>query len=404
MKDWLALVRKSESATEFNVQEGNFSALEIRQSSNDPSFSYFYDTEGRRLITDFVLHNGPQVATLCTVTLIRNGNSHSPRLKFWKKDKNKAKKMPVEYEVNPKPPLHAIKALVDVRDGHENLWTLINFLQTCKDVKVPESTFRIVGDDSAHLADLLSGSDKDILIEAVRTALGGRLSQDDINLIADRKGQLERFNKLLTSDEFFTQETARLGKSRVEDVWQAFFEENTWIFGYGLNLVACRSYDDKKLEKITTGASLFGGAGKRSDAVLRTRGAVSSLLFCEIKKHDTKLLAPRQYREPDVYQPSGELVGAVAQVQKTADKALRHIGEYLHRHRESDGTPASFEIATIRPRQVVVVGKLDEFEMGGAFNSEKVASFEFFRRSVSDTEIITFDELYERARFIVGDE
>ncbi|MER6827448.1 Shedu anti-phage system protein SduA domain-containing protein [Streptosporangium sp. NPDC000563] len=99
-----------------------------------------------------------------------------------------------------------------------------------------------------------------------------------------------------------------------------FFEDNPWIFGYGLNLIACESYDDQKLQQLTTGASKFGGAGKRTDGLLRTRGIVSSLLFCEIKRHDTPLLVANQYRKPDVYAPSYEVVGAVSQVQKKLPK------------------------------------------------------------------------------------
>lgn len=168
-------------------------------------------------------------------------------------------------------------------------------------------------------------------------------------------------------------------------------------------MIPCDSYDEAKLEQITTGASLFGGAGKRSDAVLRMRGAVSSLLFCEIKRHDTSLLAATPYRAPDVYRASNDVVGAVSQVQKTADRAVRDIGAFVRRHYEADGTPADFEVTTVRPRQVVVVGQSTELEVGGSLYPEKVSSFEQYRRSVLDAEIVTCDELYERARFIVGE-
>jgi hypothetical protein len=34
---------------------------------------------------------------------------------------------------------------------------------------------------------------------------------------------------------------------------------------------------------------------------------------------------------------------------------------------------------------------------------EMLSSFELYRKSNTDIEIITFDELYERAKYIVGD-
>jgi hypothetical protein len=50
---------------------------------------------------------------------------------------------------------------------------------------------------------------------------------------------------------------------------------------------------------------------------------------------------------------------------------------------------------------VVVIGKLDQFDDGFGVNPEKLETFELFRTSLTDTEIMTYDELYQRARFIV---
>ncbi len=400
MSDWIE-VYGSGSDTEFVIGVGDFSNLEIRQSPSNDRFYYFYDANDRRLITDFKLHEGPRVATLCTVTLIYSGDKYTPRLKFWKK--NKLTNSPGEYQIVDEPRAHVIKASVDVRDGNENFWELVNFLQGFQDISVPSAAFKMISADAAELADLFRTTDKTALLQALRTALGENLTQADLNLIADRRGALDQFRSLLYDDNFFETEKARLERNSAEAVWQDFFENNQWIFGYGLSLIPCEKYDDAKLEQITTGASLFGGAGKRSDAVLRMRGAVSSLLFCEIKRHDTALLAATPYRAPDVYRPSNEVVGAVSQVQKTADKAVRDIGAYVRRHYEADGTPADFEVTTVHPRQIVVVGNSAEFEVSGSLNPEKVSSFEHYRRSVLHTEIITFDELYERARFIVGE-
>lgn len=58
-------------------------------------------------------------------------------------------------------------------------------------------------------------------------------------------------------------------------------------------------------------------------------------------------------------------------------------------------------MSTIAPRQVVIVGHLSELAPDGAINVEKMTSFELFRRSQLGIEILTFDEVLERARFIV---
>ncbi|MGV9248749.1 Shedu anti-phage system protein SduA domain-containing protein [Streptomyces sp. NPDC003710] len=383
--------------TEFDVTTQDFSDLEIRGQG----LPYFYDTRRSRLITDFLLDDRPRVATLCNVTLVNKDGVLSPRIKLWKKDKTKVAKTAAMEAIPGTEAPQMVKALVDTSDAHESFWKVIRFLQSCVGLDIPESSLRLVVGDEAELARLLADQDRTTLLEAVRTAVGGALTEEDIRLISNRKAQLQRFRSLLNDPEFFEQERGQVAGP--EAVWQGFFEENPWIFGYGLTLVACGPIDEGKLERITTGANIFAGAGKRSDAVMRSRGFISSLLFCEIKTHLTSLLASAPYRVPDVYQVSKDVVGAVAQVQKTAYKAQQLVSGQLHRHFRDDGAPTGIEVSTVRPRQVLVIGSLSELTDGGAANPEKITSFEQYRRSIQDVEVITFDELYERACFIVED-
>src|SRR5690606_22497214 len=53
------------------------------------------------------------------------------------------------------------------------------------------------------------------------------------------------------------------------------------------------------------------------------------------------------------------------------------------------------------PKAFIVVGSLREFLREAEVSKPKFGSFELFRRNLSNPEIITFDELYERARHIV---
>lgn len=396
---WLEQRRAGD--TEFNVEADDFSKLKIR--TKDEKFHYFYDTAHGRLITDFIIDDSLQVATMCSVTLIKKDDGYSPRLRFWKKDKSKVGKQILDIEIPDNNDTRVIKASVNTVEAYRNFWKLIDFLQSFKGMTLPRNEFRVVSASSAQLAEQLRGQDRSAVLTAVSTFLQGSITQADIHLLANRRGQLTYFKRLLDDEDFFAAECARLNATGREKVWQTFFEENPWIFGYGLNLIACESFDDKKLERITTGSSLFRGAGKRSDAILRSRGAISSLLFCEIKTHETPLLESVPYRAPDVYQVSSELSGAVSQVQKTADKALRGVSDYVRSHYESDGTPTGIEFSTVRPKQVVVIGNLEQVVASERVNPEQLSSFELYRKGITDVEIITFDELYQRARFIVED-
>jgi len=98
--------------------------------------------------------------------------------------------------------------------------------------------------------------------------------------------------------------------------------------------------------------------------------------------------------------PSRDLVAAVAQVQKTVDRAEQNIGSRLD-VTDSSGNPTGENAFLIRPRSIVVIGNLEEFRTDYGINEPKYKSFELFRRQLVAPEILTFDELRTRALFIV---
>lgn len=55
------------------------------------------------------------------------------------------------------------------------------------------------------------------------------------------------------------------------------------------------------------------------------------------------------------------------------------------------------KLLTIQPSAIVVIGRLAEV----APDETKASTFELFRKSLHGTEVLTFDELFERAKFIV---
>jgi hypothetical protein len=237
----------------------------------------------------------------------------------------------------------------------------------------------------------------DLVAELLRNEISAR----DVAELGHRRAQLAEFGKLLKDSAYVERIRATLGgNKRVEDVWQAFFERNSWIFGYGLNYFFNSSLEGKRLEQLVRGHDV-AGSGKRVDALLRTRGIVSSLSFGEIKTHTTELMkkVTRAYRA-ECWQVSDELSGGIAQVQKTVQLALENIGSRLELTDEQ-GDPTGEQLHLYQPKAFLVIGSLAEFQSSQGLNRAKYSSFELFRRSVTNPEIITFDELYERARFIV---
>ncbi|MEV6952058.1 hypothetical protein [Streptomyces sp. NPDC051183] len=104
-------LRLSFSTTEFDVTRRDFTDLEIRGSQDNNAFHYLYDTRASRMVTDFVLDDRPQVATLCNVTIIKKGDTFTPRIKFWKKDKKKAGEVSTTQTMPDTGTSRAVKAL-----------------------------------------------------------------------------------------------------------------------------------------------------------------------------------------------------------------------------------------------------------------------------------------------------
>ena len=178
-----------------------------------------------------------------------------------------------------------------------------------------------------------------------------------------------------------------------------FFEKNPWIFGYGLDYIYTSNLDDKRLEQVVHGYQV-SQHGKRVDALLKTRAFISTLCFVEIKTHRTQLLHNIPYRS-GCWAPSNELTGAIAQIQGTISYAQESIFGKLTLT-DQNGFPTKEDVFNFRPRAFIVIGNLEQFNGEYGINQEHIRSFELYRQNIFQPEIITFDELYERAKYIIA--
>lgn len=69
--------------------------------------------------------------------------------------------------------------------------------------------------------------------------------------------------------------------------------------------------------------------------------------------------------------------------------------------KDKDGNPTGETIYNFTPKSYLVIGHQGEFATGKGINEDKYSSFQIYRESLKCPEIITYDELYERAKFIV---
>ena len=112
---------------------------------------------------------------------------------------------------------------------------LLSFIKTCE-------TMIFVDEDGGRLSDraqVQSSFDRrqiaKVLIEdpgLLNAVLETNVKAQEIYSLALRKKALAYFRRMLDDEDF--RESEKLAfHGRMEDAWQAFFERNTWIFGYG---------------------------------------------------------------------------------------------------------------------------------------------------------------------------
>ena len=130
-----------------------------------------------------------------------------------------------------------------------------------------------------------------------------------------------------------------------------------------------------------------------SEHATTTPDTVPSETAAEVKTPGAELVQSAGYRN-GVHAAGKDVQGGVSQLQVNirtweVDGSQREA----NRHLEDDG------VFTVAPRGILVVGNLASLDSRAKRNS-----FELFRRNLHNPEIITFDELFERARFIVEHE
>jgi len=215
----------------------------------------------------------------------------------------------------------------------------------------------------------------------VLLALQESLTSEEINILLGRKQGLSEY-ELHVHDSSWR-----------EAQWQDFFEREHWVFGYGLDYRVMRQFD----REMTVGG---GGSDNRNKPVIDFLMSFTDYtVLVEIKTPDTQIFATSRRGRAGTWEFSSQFMNAVSQIleQKAEWLSFAQTGEHYNKSGQETLTAR-----TRNAKSILVIGSRDEFARTGSAREANIMrdTFELFRRECRSIDIVTFDELLERARFI----
>lgn len=259
------------------------------------------------------------------------------------------------------------------------LYSHLSQYSMIRDLEV-NTTGRFIELNSNHdsILSLLENSDNTSLIMALQNIISNRLTNDDINTILGRKDALEKYQGMLLNPNDYT-----------EPDWQVFFERNEWLFGYGLRYKYLKIL---QREAHISHTDLNGSNDVIADFLISDSRFTR---IVELKTPQTNLFVNRKNRA-DSWRLSSELTDAVSQI-------LAQKANWEMESQRDNYTSEQMLITekTYDAECILIIGSLDSINGTDREKIIKKKTFELFRRNLKNIDIICYDELLERARFIV---
>ena len=232
----------------------------------------------------------------------------------------------------------------------------------------------------SELLSALNNSSKEEKLETLHLIKNLNLSEKDLNVISGRKDNLDIFKKELNDNNVWS-----------EIDWQVFFEKNYWIFGYGLSY---KFLQILQREAHLANTNVTGNLDPIGDFLLADNNFT---VLIELKRPDTSLFENESNRAGS-WKLSSDLTHAISQILE--QKASWQIKSQTQ---QFDANGLAIDQKTYDPRAILIIGHSEQFSGTDMVSRVKAKTFELYRRNLKDIEICTYNELLERASFIVKD-
>ena len=383
----------------FDLINGDLSSLEIVKRS-DGETCYVRSKDGNHYYKAFILDKNTATTTLCSVQFFKSSTTqhYIPRPSFYKL-KNDGNPQICRGE--------AITINLNKGEIAQRFWDLMGFLGSFKELVDAgdfNRRFKVVADDYAQILRQLDTPQK---IKAVKELIrSGKFSADDIKSLVyeSRKTTLRFFLYLIKNKTLSSGKTTMMQWykdkhhcAKDEDVWHHFLKENNWILGLNADIRFIPEFIDE------TKVGVEDSRGKGSPRV-DMLGISNYTTLVELKRADTPIFKPTRGSgsRANTWEFSSEFISGISQClgQKFAFDECYVQKEII----TEDGKIMSKEyVYNADVKVVFIIGcRYSQFPHNEDIdNKTKSKTFELYRRNNRNVEIITYDELFERAYHIV---
>lgn len=252
-----------------------------------------------------------------------------------------------------------------------------------------------------------SKGEKDKIEELAKFIKEGNITESDLKkaLKREREKTLEEFKKLLEEKKYFINYESlhkdNIKGSGEEAVWHHFLKTNNWILGLNIDIRFIREFIDESDIGIT---NTNGKGSPKVDQI----GLTDYTVLIEFKTPNTYIFTSTKQStaRTNTWSFSNSFIDGISQ-------CLAQKFDWDKTHNNKDIIDQEMQIIdqtkvrTIDPKSIFIIGSKFREISEDSKNPDiilKRDTFERFIRNNRNIEIITFDELYERAYFIVHNE
>jgi len=261
------------------------------------------------------------------------------------------------------------------QEGYREFWQMIAFLYKWRETI-----------DLGNFKDVFAITDKDYLV--VLSTIAKLENRDTVlkNLEKLSKEQLSNLDNLVnvTSIKSLLKELHENKANYDEEFWQLKFQEYPWI----LSQIFSSPFIQIGKKFYCGGKEDDDKGGVKGDLIYKNK-ITGNIAFIEIKTPKDDLIIGKQYRgkeegkENVIYSMKAEITGGVNQVLNQKKLYLKTHGENTEKAKYLNNVKC-----------ILIIGITPK-------DTDKVKSFELYRNSLREVEIITYDELFARIKSIL---